>query len=180
MLNLGKIDHIHVRVTDTPTAVEWYQRVLGLTPDPRYRHMQEEPHGVTMVANPSASVRLALCEDADFSAAVSAVAFVVSGQEFMEWIDQLAGERVTNREGQTIARDSVYDHHFFCSLAFVDPFGNAFEVVSYDHTWLTGKLKLTGRNNHNGQNGHAINGHNGHNILNGHNGHNGHVPTASE
>lgn len=164
MLNLGKIDHIHVRVTDTTKAIEWYQRVLGLTPDPRYRHMQDEPHGVTMVANPSSTVRLALCEDAESSTAIGAVAFVVSGQEFMEWIDQLAGERVTNREGQTIARDSVYDHHFFCSLSFVDPFGNAFEVVSYDHTWLAGKLKLNGRSNHNG-----------HNPLHGNSGLNGHV-----
>jgi hypothetical protein len=70
------------------------------------------------------------------------VAFVVSGQDFLDWIDRLAGERVTSREGVTIARDSVRDHHFFCSISFVDPFGNPFEIVSYDHTWLVGKLKL--------------------------------------
>ena len=79
------------------------------------------------------------------SAVAGAIAFVVSGQDFLEWIDQLAGERVLNSEGQTIARDSVRDHGFFCSLSFVDPFGNPFEIVSYDHTWLAVKLKLTKR-----------------------------------
>jgi catechol 2,3-dioxygenase-like lactoylglutathione lyase family enzyme len=146
MLTLGKIDHIHIRVTDVPKALKWYQRVLAMAPDPRYKHMREGPHGAVMLVNANGAVRLAVSEDK--SGEVShqgAVAFVVGGQDFLEWIDQLAGERVTNSEGQTIARDSVRDHRFFCSLSFVDPFGNPFEIVSYDHTWLVGKLKLNGQ-----------------------------------
>ena len=145
MLTLGKIDHIHIRVTDVPKALKWYQRVLAMAPDPRYKHMREGPHGAVMLVNANGAVRLAvsLAVNEDKSGNVShqgAVAFVVGGQDFLEWIDQLAGERVTNSEGQTIARDSVRDHRFFCSLSFVDPFGNPFEIVSYDHTWLVGKL----------------------------------------
>ncbi|OWY40644.1 glyoxalase [Xenophilus sp. AP218F] len=143
MLTLGKIDHIHIRVKDVPKALKWYQRVLGLAPDARYKHMQNGPHGTVMLANSNGAVRLAISEDkAETASGVGAIAFVVSGQDFLEWIDQLAGERVTNAEGQTIARDSVRDHRIFCSLFFVDPFGNPFEIVSYDHTWLVGKLKL--------------------------------------
>ncbi|UGA38526.1 VOC family protein [Chromobacterium haemolyticum] len=144
MLTLGKIDHIHIRVTDVPKALKWYQRVLAMAPDPRYKHMREGPHGAVMLlANANGAVRLAMSEDKSGAANHQGdIAFVVSGQDFLEWIDQLAGERVTNRDGQTIARDSVRDHRFFCSLSFVDPFGNPFEIVSYDHTWLVGKLKL--------------------------------------
>lgn len=142
MLTLGKIDHIHIRVSDGAKAVEWYDRVLGLAPDARFKHMQEGPHSAMMLANPSGTVRLAISEEPGAGCLAGAVAFVVSGQDFLEWIDQLAGERVLNRDGQTIARDSVHDHGFFCSISFVDPFGNPFEIVSYDHTWLSGKLKL--------------------------------------
>ncbi|GGY11393.1 VOC family protein [Paludibacterium paludis] len=142
MLTLGKIDHIRISVSDVPKALAWYQRVLGLAPDPRYRNLQEAPHSVWMIANPSSTVRLALYQDRGSSGASGSVAFVVSGQEFVDWIDRLAGERVVSRDGQTIARDSVKDHGFFCAIAFVDPFGNGFEIVSYDHTWLAGKLKL--------------------------------------
>ncbi|OHX14661.1 VOC family protein [Chromobacterium sphagni] len=144
MLTLGKIDHIHIRVGDVAAALKWYQRVLALTPDTRYKTDGE--HNAAMLVNSSGSVRLAIGEDADaVPSSQGAVAFVVGGQDFVEWIDRLAGERVTNREGQSIARDSVRDHRFFCALSFVDPFGNPFEIVSYDHTWLVGKLKLGGQ-----------------------------------
>jgi len=39
----------------------------------------------------------------------------------------------------------VTDHGFFCTIAFVDPHGNPFEIISYDHTWLAGKLKFKAR-----------------------------------
>ncbi|MDC7690539.1 VOC family protein [Vogesella indigofera] len=142
MLTLAKIDHLHIKVNDTAKALDWYQRVLGMGPDVRYKHLQEGPHGVLMLTNPSASVRLALSHDEAAVVPAGAVAFGVSGHDFMEWLDRLAVERVVSRDGQTIARDSVHDHGFFCSVSFVDPFGNPYEIVSYDHTWLAGKLKL--------------------------------------
>jgi catechol 2,3-dioxygenase-like lactoylglutathione lyase family enzyme len=143
MLSLGKIDHIHLCVLDAVEAIAWYQRVLGLHPDPRYRQHQDEPHAFTMLANPSGTVRFAVSQSEAPGCLPGAVAFVVGGQDFLDWIDRLAGERVTSRDGATVARDSVRDHHFFCTISFVDPFGNPFEIVSYDHTWLAGKLKLT-------------------------------------
>jgi len=145
MLSLGKIDHIHVKVSDIPKAIAWYERVLGMLPDSRYHHMDGDPHGVTMLANQSGSVRIALSETSVPNDDSGSIAFVVSGQDFLEWIDQLAGERVANRDGLTIARDSVTDHGFFCTIAFVDPHGNPFEIISYDHTWLAGKLKFKAR-----------------------------------
>jgi len=145
MLTLGKIDHIHVRVTDLTYALDWYKRVLGLIQDPRYRNIQDE-HGAIMLTNPSGSVRLAVSQAT--SPALQqpgSVAFSVSGHDFLAWIDALAGERVQNRNGEAIARDSVRDHVLFWSISFCDPFGNPFEIVSYDHTWLAGQLKLNGR-----------------------------------
>ncbi len=138
MLNLGKIDHIHVRVDNLTQALGWYQRVLGLGPDARFR----KTNGTTMLANASGSIRLALAEHAAPEAPPGSVSFVVGGQDFMEWLDQLAGERVKDAKGETIARDSVEDHGSYLSVAFVDPFGNPYEIVSYDYTWLTGKLKI--------------------------------------
>lgn len=140
MLTLGKIDHIHVRVSDLTRALDWYKRVLGLVSDARYRNIQEG-HGAVMLANPSGSVRLALTEDSSSPHLPASVAFSVSGHDFLAWLDALAGERVQSRDGATIARDSVRDHVLFWSIAFCDPFGNPFEIVSYDHTWLSGKLK---------------------------------------
>ncbi|AXK38048.1 VOC family protein [Crenobacter cavernae] len=147
MLTLGKIDHIHIRVADLKVALDWYGRVLGMGIDTRYHPIQED-HGVTMLANPSGSVRLALGEEAGTGNVPGTVAFSVGGQDFLAWIDSLAGQRVRDNKGETIARDSVRDHGFFCSLSFVDPFGNPFEIVSYDHTWLAAKLRLNGRPTH--------------------------------
>lgn len=141
MLNLGKIDHIHVRVDDMARALTWYQRVLGLGPDARIR----KANGSTMLANNSGSIRLALTLQSAPACAPGSVSFVVGGQEFLEWLDQLAGERVKDRAGETVARDSVEDHASYLSVAFVDPFGNPYEIISYDYTWLAGKLKLASR-----------------------------------
>lgn len=142
MLTLAKIDHLHIRVNDLTKALDWYQRVLGLIPDVRYKHLQDDSQGVLMLTNTSATVRLVLSHDEQASRQMGAIAFGVGGHDFLEWIDRLAVERVFSRDGQTIARDSVRDHGFFCSVSFVDPFGNPFDIVSYDHTWLAGKLKL--------------------------------------
>ncbi|MGL6070942.1 VOC family protein [Craterilacuibacter sp.] len=141
MLNLGKIDHIHVRVDDIGRALGWYQRVLGLSPDVRVR----KTNGSTMLANTSGTIRLALVLQPAPACAPGSVSFVVSGQDFLEWLDQLAGERVKDRAGETVARDSVEDHASYLSVAFVDPFGNPYEIISYDYTWLAGKLKLASR-----------------------------------
>lgn len=112
-------------------------------PDARYKQLQDGPHGVLMLTNTNATVRLALSEEAaPQNAQAGAIAFGVSGQDFLEWLERLAVERVLGRDGQSIARDSVRDFGFFCAVPFDDPFGNAFEIVSYDHTWLSSKLKL--------------------------------------
>jgi catechol 2,3-dioxygenase-like lactoylglutathione lyase family enzyme len=141
MLTLNTIDYIHVRVTDLKRALEWYKDVLGLVPDTRYRH--HASHAMTVLTNPSGTVRLALSLESAVRQNPARIAFSVSGKDFHAWIDTLAGLRVTDRNGQTIARDSVRDYAFYYSIIFCDPFGNPFEIVSYDHTWLAGKIKQT-------------------------------------
>lgn len=138
MLTLNTIDHIQVPVADLALALEWYTQVLGLIPDTRSH--QPMNNGMALLTNPSGSVRLALSQNEGARQHPGSIVFSVNGQAFHAWIDALAGLRVKNREGENIARDSVCDRRFFYSIAFCDPFGNPYEIISYDHAWLTRKL----------------------------------------
>lgn len=141
MLPLNTIDYVRIKVTDLKQAQEWYKHVLGLTPDPRYQQRMHPENAMTLLANPSGTVRLALTLADAIQHQPGSIVFSVGGQVFLAWIDALAGERVKDSAGQTIARDSVSDHGLFFSIPFCDPFGNAYEIISYDHTWLLGKLQ---------------------------------------
>jgi len=143
MLSLNAIDHIQVPVTDLPFALAWYKEVLGLVPDARNHHPMRED--MALLANPGGTVRLALSQKKGMQPHPGSIVFSVSGQAFHAWIDALAGLRVKDSEGETIARDSVCDHRFFYSIAFCDPFGNPYEIISYDHAWIERKLGTSAR-----------------------------------
>ncbi len=142
MPKLTAIDHIHVWVRDRIASAAWYQRILGLAPDPRFLSWSKQEGGPLTLGNSSGTVHLALLEkDGDFTPSHSVIAFAVPGPDFMTWVDKLAGERVQALDGRFLARDCIVDHKLAYSIYFIDLDGNPFEITSYDHSWLSAKMR---------------------------------------
>ena len=141
MPKLSVIDHIHVWVKDRAASAVWYQRTLGLSPDPRFAAWAQAPSGPLTLFNSGNTVHLALFEKVDAAPSHAVIAFSVGGADFLAWIDKLAGERVLATDGRYLARDGIVDHKLAWSFYFVDPDGNPFEITSYDYSWLAAKLR---------------------------------------
>lgn len=122
-LRLDRVDHIHIYVTDRVAAEKWYHDVFGLD---RYAKLEEwaSPQGPLMLCNDCGSVMLALFErPAEPNRAV--IAFGVSGQEFVNWVEHLG--KVLNEAPEPV------DHGASWSVYFYDPDRNPFEITTYDY-----------------------------------------------
>lgn len=125
MLNLDRIDHIHIYVKNRPAAEEWYGRVLGLRRKPALESWATGA-GPLMLENPSESVVLALFERETGAAPSSAtIALGVSGTAFLSWKTHLTQNLDT--------APKLVDHGLAWSLYFSDPDGNPFEITTYDY-----------------------------------------------
>jgi hypothetical protein len=69
------------------------------------------------------------------------VAFRVDAAGFMEFLDHIEQVEVASRHGGRLSRDDVVDHDLAWSIYFRDPWGNNYEVTSYDYEAIT--LALT-------------------------------------
>ena len=134
-----QIDHVELFVPDFEAALEWYREVLGLTPVEKARMWADagEPH---MISSDGGSTMLALFRGQGLGGremhGLRQVAFRVDATGFMDFLDHIEHVDVRNRNGDRLTRDEVVDHDLAWSIYFCDPWGNRFEVTSYDHVEL--------------------------------------------
>ena len=123
---LQNIDHIHVIVSDWQQALDWYKNILGLKPSEEMVVFPES--GPLMIRNSERNINIALFQGKrNDNHAV--IAFEVSGEEFINChntINTLLTEYI-----------EVVDHDIQFSIYFEDPFGNPYEITSYDYDMLT-------------------------------------------
>ena len=123
---LQNIDHIHVIVPDRQKALDWYNNVLGLKPSEEVPVLPES--GPLMIRNNEENINIALFKGmSKHNRAV--IAFKVSGEEFINCHNTINKSQAENLE--------VIDHDIQFSIYFEDPFGNPYEITSYDHDMLT-------------------------------------------
>ena len=127
---LKNIDHIHIFVTDRQEALKWYRTVLGLKPVKNLLFWAKTGH--LTIGNEDGSVHIALFKG-EPKENRSVVAFNTSGKEFINWHKKINDVADGNIE--------VVDHSVSFSIYFQDPYGNPYEITSYDYEILENHYK---------------------------------------
>ena len=133
------VDHVELFVPDRREAAEWYEKALGLTVD---RGLEDWAvgDGPLMISGDGGATRLALFEGEARGSRETAghhrVAFRVDGASFLRFLEGLERAPVYDDEGRETTSVRVVDHHKAYSAYFCDPWGNRYEVTTYDHDEL--------------------------------------------
>ena len=123
---LQNIDHIHVFVPDRQEALGWYNTILGFKPVKRLMFWAET--GPLTIGNDEGTIHIALFKGVPKSNR-SVIAFNATGEEFIDW-----HKRINNVLSEVIEVD---DHSVSFSIYFEDPYGNPYEITSYDYEILS-------------------------------------------
>ena len=123
---LKTIDHIHVIVSDRQKALDWYKNILGLKPTEEIITFPKS--GPLIIKNNEGNINIALFKGTPKNNH-AVIAFKVSGEEFINCHNKINDLLTKNIE--------IIDHDIQFSIYFEDPFGNPYEITSYDHDMLT-------------------------------------------
>lgn len=138
------VDHVELFVADWDSAVDWYDRVLGLTPDPAFAEWWETGSG-PMVLSVDDTTKLALFERASATrgdgVSPHRVALQTDADGFLSFLDRLATLDLTDRDGAPVTSGDVVDHGLSYSLYFTDLDGNALELTTNDHEAVAARLE---------------------------------------
>jgi len=134
---VDQIDHVELFVPDRYEAAKWYERVFGLAIVRDFEHWAKYDTGPLMISSDGGSTKLALFTGTPQGERVTAgfhlVAFRVSGDGFLAFLDRLASLALIDHLGRDVTRDLVSDHGQAFSIYFNDPWGHRFEITTYDH-----------------------------------------------
>ncbi len=136
-----QIDHVELYVPDRYEAARWYEQVLGFEILRQYEDWAAHPRGPLMLSSNGGGTMLALFQGEPPGASMEIgsvrVAFRVDGPGFLRFLERLEGDEVPayNQQGERSA-PQVHDHQKAFSAYFCDPWGNRFEVTTYDHGYV--------------------------------------------
>jgi catechol 2,3-dioxygenase-like lactoylglutathione lyase family enzyme len=142
------LDHINVLVPDRQAAARWYQRVFGLQPlrGEVFEMAANMPDGPLFLGidNDVARVKVALLTGEPLGqhdpVGVTRVAFGVDGPAFLAFLARLNDLALVAETGEPVTRAHVVDQWIGWSLFFCDPFGNRYELVTYEYELVKARL----------------------------------------
>ncbi|MDQ4077932.1 MAG: VOC family protein [Chloroflexota bacterium] len=138
-----QVDHIELYVPDQYEAAKWYKEILGLEIMKDYEFWANEG-GPLMISSDDGNTKLALFKGQPPGFMVPTgfkrVAFRVDGDGFFQFLNRLARHPVFGDTGERENKLEVVDHDRAYSLYFSDPFGNRYEVTTYDYTYVADRL----------------------------------------
>lgn len=138
-----QIDHVEVFVPDRREAARWYGEVLGLQILLLHEDWAEDPRGPLMISSDDGATMVALFQGEPPGASLSVghvrVAFRVDGPGFLRFLDRAPGLPLHDQQGNRAA-PRVRDHDKAFSAYFCDPWGNRYEVTTYDHAAIADRM----------------------------------------
>jgi catechol 2,3-dioxygenase-like lactoylglutathione lyase family enzyme len=130
-------------VPDRYQAARWYEEVFGLQIMRDFEFWATEG-GPLMLSSDGGHTKLALFqgEGSGRQAYVGfmRVAFHVNGAGFLAFLERLASLSLTDQRDEPVSKEQVVDHDKSWSIYFCDPWGNRFEVTTYDYALVKGRL----------------------------------------
>ena len=138
------LDHVELFVPDQRQAADWYQQLFGLEILPDYEFWAAG--GPLMISSDDGKTMLALFEGEPpgFNPPVGfqRVAFRVTGAGLFTFLEQVKAFGVYTHQGEPAQELPVINHDLSYSVYFCDPYGNRYEVTTYDYHYVAGQLAL--------------------------------------
>lgn len=142
--SVGPVDHVELFVPNRYEAADWYRRVLGLEIVGNLEDWAAGEGGPLMISGDSGNTMLALFEGEPRGLRETArhhrVAFRVDGSTFLRFLERLEQFPVFDEEGRESASVRVIDHDMAYSTYFCDPYGNRYEITTYDYDEVVNRL----------------------------------------
>lgn len=133
---VDQIDHIHVFVPDQYQAAQWYKKVLGLEILKEHEDWAVEDGPLTISSN-GGDTSLALFKGEPIGNSAQDyrrnIAFRVSGEGFLTFLKRLDQLEIKDKRGKALTVSDVVDHERSYSIYFSDPYGNPYELTTYDY-----------------------------------------------
>jgi catechol 2,3-dioxygenase-like lactoylglutathione lyase family enzyme len=134
-----QIDHVHVYVSDQCEAAKWYESVLGLEIIKEYEDWAADGGPLT-ISSDGGGTSLALFKRVPLNNSEidrsKTVAFRVGGEGFITFLKSLPNNQVKDQSGKIITGSDIVDHDRSFSIYFCDPYGNPYELTTYDYKYV--------------------------------------------
>lgn len=149
--SIRRIDHIKVSVPDRYEAAAWYQQVFGLRilRGPIWDAAAASPGGPLFLGVDDAldGTKVVLLEGKPLGKhrpiGLTRAAFSVDGESFLRFLDRLDELSLVNEEGARMTRSHLVDQWIAWSLYFNDPYGNRYELLTYEYEAVKRQVQPT-------------------------------------
>ena len=139
-----RLDHVEVFVPNRYEAADWYSRVLGLEILPQFEHWAKSADGPLMIACADGTGKMALFDGEPRGTHPDSghrrVAFAVSAADFVDFLNRTEPTSIHHEDGKPIQQPKPVDHGQSWSTYFCDPWGNRYEITSYDYEEVATRL----------------------------------------
>ena len=133
---MGSLDHVHIRVPDRAAAARWYSEHLGFEPVERFDFWASGFEGGPLqISADGGTTMLALFEATDGHPMIpqkTGVAFSVDAETFSTFTRSLPNG-IQHPLGRDLTPNNVVDFDMCWAFDLVDPWGNQYELNSYDY-----------------------------------------------
>jgi catechol 2,3-dioxygenase-like lactoylglutathione lyase family enzyme len=150
-VSIQRIDHIKVSVPDRHDAAAWYERVFGLKilHGPAWDAAAAMPDGPLFLGTGDAldGPKLALLEGEPLGEhppiGLTRASFGVPAESFLSFLDRLDELALIDEKGKRVTRADLVDQWIAWSLYFNDPYGNRYELLTYDYETVKQQVQTT-------------------------------------
>ena len=140
---MGRLDHVHIRVPNREAAARWYAEHLGFEPVERFYFWANLFEGGPLqISADGGQTMLALFEASEEHPMIpqkTGVAFSLDANAFIAFAHSLPGQ-INGPSGQPLEVGDVVDFDMCWAYNLIDPWGNQYELNCYDYERIKTEL----------------------------------------